>query len=300
MNIHHLELFYYVAFHRGVTAAARRMPYSVQQPAISAQIGQLERSLGLRLFQRRPFKLTTAGVRLFQEIAPFFGRLPDLQTRVRGDRAPRLRIAAPARILRDYLPPLLAKYKRQVSGLEVSLHDVNQAAAEELLIEQRVDLAITELERRAAPPLNAFELLRLPLALLAPARSRFRKIADFFKKGRPVERLVSLSPHEVITKQFHAGLAKLGWIWEPTIDVNSLDLIEIYTSLGFGVGTSVMLPGRKLPKGYRLLRLREFRPLTIAALWNDELPRVAQSFLADVKILAGQIKLRGRHQFGGL
>ncbi|RYD31150.1 MAG: LysR family transcriptional regulator, partial [Verrucomicrobiaceae bacterium] len=50
MNIHHLELFYHVARCRGVSAAARQMPYGIQQPAISAQILQLENSLGKTLF----------------------------------------------------------------------------------------------------------------------------------------------------------------------------------------------------------------------------------------------------------
>ena len=61
MNVHHLELFYYVARHGGVSAAARAMPYGIQQPAISAQILQLEDSLGTTLFHRRPFRLTGTG-----------------------------------------------------------------------------------------------------------------------------------------------------------------------------------------------------------------------------------------------
>ena len=61
MNIHHLELFYYVAKFEGITAAVRKMPYGIQQPAVSGQILQLERDLGVKLFNRRPFALTPAG-----------------------------------------------------------------------------------------------------------------------------------------------------------------------------------------------------------------------------------------------
>ena len=64
MNIHHLELFYYVARHGGIAEAVRNMPYGIQQPAVSAQILQLEDSLGVSLFQRRPFCLTPAGDKL--------------------------------------------------------------------------------------------------------------------------------------------------------------------------------------------------------------------------------------------
>src|ERR1700677_3058512 len=60
MNVHHLELFYYVAKHGGISEAVRKMPYGIQQSAISSQILQLEETLGLKLFQRRPFNLTPA------------------------------------------------------------------------------------------------------------------------------------------------------------------------------------------------------------------------------------------------
>src|SRR5207249_2232437 len=37
MNIHHLELFYYVARHGGIVPAVRNMPYGIQQPAASVR-----------------------------------------------------------------------------------------------------------------------------------------------------------------------------------------------------------------------------------------------------------------------
>ena len=76
MNVHHLELFYYVAKFRGITPAVRKMPYGIQQPAVSGQILQLERDLGVKLFQRRPFALTPAGEELYAHISGFFSKLP--------------------------------------------------------------------------------------------------------------------------------------------------------------------------------------------------------------------------------
>ena len=72
MNVHHLELFYYVAKHGGIMPAVRNIPYGIQQPAVSAQVAQLEEFLGVTLFQRRPFALTPAGEKLYQFIRPFF------------------------------------------------------------------------------------------------------------------------------------------------------------------------------------------------------------------------------------
>ena len=67
-NIHHLELFYFVAKHGGIAGAVRNIPYGIQQPAVSGQIAQLEEHLGVTLFQRRPFSLTPAGKKLFDFI----------------------------------------------------------------------------------------------------------------------------------------------------------------------------------------------------------------------------------------
>jgi DNA-binding transcriptional LysR family regulator len=72
MNVHHLELFYYVARHGGIMPAVRNIPYGIQQPAISSQIAQLEEFLGAMLFHRRPFALTPEGEKLFEFIRPFF------------------------------------------------------------------------------------------------------------------------------------------------------------------------------------------------------------------------------------
>ena len=48
MNVHHLELFYYVARHGGISEACRKIPYGVQQPAVSTQVGRLENDIGAK------------------------------------------------------------------------------------------------------------------------------------------------------------------------------------------------------------------------------------------------------------
>src|SRR5207253_4073666 len=102
MNIHHLELFYFVAKHGGIAAAVRNIPYGIQQPAVSGQIAKLEEHLGVKLFDRRPFALSPAGAELFEFIRPFFENLDAIAEKIRRDASPQLRIAAPSVALRDY------------------------------------------------------------------------------------------------------------------------------------------------------------------------------------------------------
>jgi hypothetical protein len=90
-------------------------------------------------------------------------------------------------------------------------------------------------------------------------------------------------------KAFQAGLRKLGLAWTAAIEVSSLELIDLYTSLGFGVGLSVAVPGLRRKSGLHVLPLRKFAPLTIAALWSGDLSARAATFLASIKRLASRL-----------
>ena len=100
MNVHHLELFYYVAKHQGISAAVRHIPYGIQQPAVSGQMAALESSLGVRLFERVPFRLTAPGRKLFAQIEPFFAGLDGLEDQLRDADRPELRLGASELVLR--------------------------------------------------------------------------------------------------------------------------------------------------------------------------------------------------------
>src|SRR5437764_15401563 len=117
MNIHHLELFYFVAKHGGITAAVRNIPYGIQQPAVSGQIAKLEESLGTKLFQRRPFALSPTGTELFDFIRPFFENIDVVAERLRQNSSPQLRIAARGVRAARLSAANLATRSRQVPGV---------------------------------------------------------------------------------------------------------------------------------------------------------------------------------------
>ena len=116
MNVHHLELFYYVARHGGIMPAVRNIPYGIQQPAVSSQIAQLEEFLGVTLFHRRPFALTPEGEKLFEFIRPFFSNLEKVADELQGGQARHIRIGASPIVLREHLPELLQDDAQKISG----------------------------------------------------------------------------------------------------------------------------------------------------------------------------------------
>lgn len=283
MNIHHLELFYHVAQHGGISAATRKIPYGIQQPAVSGQILQLEKSLGLKLFQRRPFALTSAGRELFAFAEPFFGRIGEVSRQLRSEENARLRLAAPATILRGHLPALLRNHQRKYPALTLQLHDANQATAERLLQKHEIDLAVTELEGKPAAGLNSAILFKLPLVLIVPQRRKIKAAGDLWRGGISSETLISLPPNEVMVKQFQSRLKRLGVHWPSLVEVSAMDLIPIYVSLGFGVGLSLKIPRAKVAGGLKLLPLPNFPPLVVAALWQKNISRSNAVFLSEIR-----------------
>lgn len=283
-NLHHLELFYHVARNGGITAAARSMPYGIQQPAISGQISQLEGELGIRLFQRRPFKLTPAGRELYEFLAPFFGALPDVAARIAGRASRRLRLAAPATIIRQHLPAVLAAVRKARPDFELSLVDTDQRGAFDLLEREEVDLAICELESRPPAGIRSEVLITMPLGLLLPTSY---KIARSGMHGMAVDLpLIRPTAETAMSRIFSKALAKARLEWPARIEVNSLELVHAYVAQGFGAGLSVKAPGIAIPKGTKMWEIPDCAGLAIAAAWRGKLSPLADLVLQGLRIRA--------------
>lgn len=289
MNVHHLELFYYVAKHRGISEAVRKIPYGIQQPAVSGQILRLEKDLGVKLFQRRPFHLSPAGRELYEYIAPFFAGLSQKRQHLRNEADARLRLAAPATILREHLPQLLEHHRREFPALKLELHDANQAMAETLLRKKEIDLAITDLESRPSPGIRCSILLKLALVLLLPRERRMRSVKHSWKELLS-EALIALPGDEAISRLFRKGLAKARVEWGTSVELSSLDLIPVYVRAGFGVGLFLADPNGTVPAGTSVIPLRDSPPLVVAALWHGKLSKVAGRFLDRVTAEARRIQ----------
>jgi DNA-binding transcriptional LysR family regulator len=282
VNIHHLELFYYVARHGGISEAVRKIPYGIQQPAVSAQILQLERTLGTKLFQRRPFELTPPGARLYAFIEPFFGRIGQIAGELMGHAARFIRLGASGPVLRTHVPAALRELRAAVPGLTLSLTEAYAPQLVTLLKKGELDLAVTVMADGAAAGLSGVPLVELPLALLVPKSSKLRTAAELWERDTVDEPLISAPAQEPISAHFQRGLHALGVDWTPTHLVGSLELVETYVAEGFGMGVTVMVPGVVVPPTVRRLPLPGFEPLMVGVIWPGEasplIRQIAESF----------------------
>lgn len=289
MNVHHLELFYYVARHGGITEAVRNIPYGIQQPAVSGQVAQLEENLGVTLFQRRPFALTAAGEKLYRHIQPFFSGLPTLADELREGRSQLVRIGASGIVLREHLPDLFMSIRKKYRNLKVVLRQGYQADLEGMLQRDELDLAVTILEKKSPPGIQSLGLLELPLVLLVHAASPWKSAQELWARDRIEEPLICLPAHETMCKHFQQGLARAGVDWFPGMEVGALELIEVYVVNGFGIGLAFDIPKAKWPPQVRLLPLPGFAPVQLGALWRGKPAAIIQAFLDEMQLRARRL-----------
>lgn len=283
MNIHHLELFYYVVKNEGITAAARNMPYGIQQAAISGQVAQLEADLGVVLFQRRPFSLTAPGQKLYDFIRPFFDNLESTAEQVRGGVAQHLRIAASEIILEDYLPDMVQEARKRFPKLKFTLREGYYPEVLKWLERQEVDLSLGLLSGKAPHGIHTLPLFELPLVLLLPQESPLQSAEQLWRQDPIQEKLITTPSNQVICRAFQEGLAKHKVDWFSAIEVSTLALAETYVAKGYGIGVTVGVPTRRYHPQVRVVPLEDFPTATFGALWQGVRTPVLEHFLEVVR-----------------
>lgn len=291
LNVHHLELFYYVARHKGITEAARHIPYGIQQPAISGQISQLEGVLGTKLFVRRPFALTPTGKRLYELVLPFFSKLPYVVDQLHESATAHLRLAASAVVLTTQLPTIFQALKSEFPGLRLNLKDASADRCLRLLRRGEVDLALTVLPRPVPTGCTVVELISLPMVLLVPEKSSwksFKQIEVLDPNNFPP--LISLPSNEDIPASFHAALTNRDLSWETHLEVDSLDLVEHFVASGFGIGLGLAIPARPLRSGLRQIALPGFPSVVIGLVAMGALNTVARRIALLLQVRAKELR----------
>ena len=270
MNVHHLELFYYVVKHGGISAAVRAIPYGIQQPAVSGQMGKLEEDAGAKLFERSPFRLTAAGERLFAHVQPFFDNLDGVAAKLRESAEPELRLGGAELALRDHIPTVMQRLKKRFPRLRFSLRSGFQSQLEDWLREGQIDVAVTAVDARPPARLRRQRLFDVPLVLLTHRNSGVKSCEQLWARKRIPEPLIALPASSVVTRNFQSGLKKRGVAWPQSIEATSIELVADYVANGDGFGVSIALMPIVRRRDVRVLPLMGFAPMTVGAVWRGE------------------------------
>ncbi len=268
MNIHHLELFYYVAKNQGITAASRNMPYGIQQAAISGQVALLEESLGVVLFARRPFALSPSGQKLFDFIAPFFQNLDSIAKEIGGGDPQHLRIAASEIVMQAFLPDMIQETRRYFPRLRVTLREGYHPAVLRWLEDREIDVSLGLLGDTTPRGIHAMPLFDMPLALIVPQSSPIQSPEQLWRQDHIAEKLITTPSNQIICRALEQGLARRKIDWFSGIEVSSVALVETYVIKGYGIGVTVYIPNHSFHPQVRLLPLLDFPRTTFGILWQ--------------------------------
>lgn len=285
-NLHHLALFYFVARHGGITAALPHIPFSIQQPALSEQMIELERALRCRLFTRhpQPFALTPEGRRIYALLSVC---IPDLLRLLDAvARGPCVRIGAPQFIVTRYLPTILAPLLRREPGLRLDFSTASNPQLVEALTAGQLDLALLVTDT-PPPGLRCQRLLRLPLALYLPKTLPL-------KRGRlPIEQpLVCPFGNAGVCRQFDAGLRAAGLSWQPRYTVDSVSAVSNFVAAGHGVGLGLAFAPLVPADAVTMHPLPQFEPVHLLALSPRQASPAVPRVLSEIQRYAPQTAAR--------
>jgi DNA-binding transcriptional LysR family regulator len=147
LNLHLLRLFTAVVDHGGVVSAARALRLS--QPAVSRAVRELERQLGLSLFERtsRRGRLTPDGAEVYAHAKAVFAAergVEDAVQELKGIRRGRLHIGASTTIATYVLPAIIAEFSRRNPEVELRLSAVHTRVIVDMLRRYELDIALAE------------------------------------------------------------------------------------------------------------------------------------------------------------
>jgi DNA-binding transcriptional LysR family regulator len=124
MNLHHLAIFHAIAETGSISASAERM--HISQPAISRQLKEFEKRMGVVLFERLPrgMRLTQPGEVLRNYAARLFEIVRTAEAAVRelsDARQGHVSIGASNTVGTYILPSLLARFRRSHPAIGISM-----------------------------------------------------------------------------------------------------------------------------------------------------------------------------------
>lgn len=260
MNMRQLEAFKAVMIHGGITAAARAL--NVSQPGVSRLIGDLEQSLGFRLFARRKGRLhpTPEGLSFHQELERAFVGLANLEQAAREIKAHRrghLRLAVMPSVSLDLVPEILRNFTVDHPGLKVTFDVHTSRRIVEWVAARHFDLGIAQTTLEV-PGVDVLHSFRTTCVCVAPKGHRFERkkavdLADL--EGEPA---IALAQHTMTAIHIDQAF----------IDANIQHAIRVETQPSFaacsmavkGIGVAVVDPMTASFFGSHRLVIRPFRP----------------------------------------
>jgi DNA-binding transcriptional LysR family regulator len=290
MNLHALRIFVEVAAHRSVTRAAETLRLS--QPAVTAQIRNLEKEAGLRLISPdgRGIRLTDAGEMLVRHARRLFDWEKEIESQLeqfKKGEVGKLRIAATHSPANWLLPKWLAQFKQTFPLVEIVLRTSNSRQAFEQLLHFEADIAVVA-GHSNKPELDLFQLMEDELWFIVPKEHPYAN--QVIALTQLVKEPFLLREEGSSTREMLFSLCKIHRVSPPRIGLQFHGINEAIRSVMAGYGTTLVpsMAARDLLDRGEISRVYVSgvtikRPIHLCTRKGDALPPVADHFLKLIK-----------------
>ena len=285
----HLWSFLAIAEEGHFGRAAERL--GISQPPLTQQIQTLERSLGMRLFERsrRGAVLTQEGQTILPAVRRFAEQLEHLETLVRAAKegqAKFVTIGALTSTFYDVLPTIVEAARAELPDVTASFVEIHTADALSMLHSGAVDVAFSRLTRPVGPirvvPLVA-ERLTVALSTRHPHAAREAIAIEELSDEPWVQVHRRLSPptfDRIIGACVEAGFS-------PRIahEVGSEASQLAFVSCGLGIAVLPSSPMRVVVPSVTLRPLaKPVEVVTASLAWNEERVTPAARGIVDIAL----------------
>ena len=241
-NLEYYKVFYYVAKLGSVTKAADYLALS--QPAVSQTIKQLEKQLGVGLFQRvsKGVRLTSEGALLFdfvekgyEQIELGVQKVRQLQNLELGE----IRIGASDMTLQFYLLPFLEQYHEKYPDIKVTVTNAPTPETLQFLTEGRIDFGIVSTPFAETPGLDAIQVKEIEDVFVAGRRFIAYKNRTLDLQELEKIPIISLEKNTSTRRYMDDFLAQNQVVIQPEFELATSDMIVQFALKNLGVGCVV-------------------------------------------------------------
>lgn len=237
LNLHALRLFSKVAEYKSVSKAAEDL--RISQPAVTIQIRNLEKELGLTLIESkgRGIKLTNSGEFLYLQSQRLFDLERDIEAKVaelKNTGVEKLNIVASYLSADILLPKWISRYLQKNPSIRLHVKTENSNRVIEELLHYKGDIAIVIHEDSHHPDVNYTFLCDLDFWFIVPYGHRLAE------KTVPLAELMKetfvLKEEGSSTKELLWALCKLHQAPPPKVGVQMNGLHESIQTVAEGYG----------------------------------------------------------------
>jgi DNA-binding transcriptional LysR family regulator len=251
-DLYELHLFHLVAETGSFTKAGQRA--GLTQSAITRQIRGMEQRLGVSLFERttRQVSLTLAGKSLHEKSGPILeatnAALHHLQHEF--NLVPKtLRVGVARSIGLAYLPGFFFAFQRKFPEVQIQVMQQTSREILDAVEAKELDAGLLCPPPRLAPRLQITHRFKDDFTFIAPPQFQLPNhlIRPSFKSLKKIldgQRWLMIDRESNTGKQLRRWLEEKSWRVEPSMELDSFDVIVNLVSLGLGVS---IVPHRVLP-----------------------------------------------------